>query len=135
MLERNKATVRRFYETTGAGDLSVIDELLAEDVVIHGVFGDHQGRGNISRIMAGQRTTFPDWHVTVNDQIAEGDRVVSRLTVGGNHEGTMMGIEPTGKVVEFTTVLIDLLVDGIIVEGWHNPDYYSLFRQLGVFPE
>jgi predicted ester cyclase len=47
----------------------------------------------------------------------------------------MMGIEPTGKVVEFNTVLIDRLEDGIIVEGWHSPDYFSLFRQLGAFPE
>jgi predicted ester cyclase len=135
MLDRNKAVVRRFYETTGAGDLSIIDELLAQDVVIHGSFGDHQGRDNIKQIMAGQRSTFPDWHVTVDDQIAEGDRVVSRLTVGGTHEGVMMGIEPTGKVVEFNTMFIDRLVDGVIVEGWHSPDYYSLFRQLGVFPE
>ena len=135
MLEQNKATVRRFYETTGAGDLSIIDELLSEDVIIHGVFGDHQGRDNIRNVMAGQGATFSDWHVTVNDQIAEGDRVVSRLTVGGTHVGAMMGIEPTGRVVEFTTVFIDRLVDGVIVEGWHSPDYYSLFRQLGAFPD
>jgi predicted ester cyclase len=47
----------------------------------------------------------------------------------------MMGIEPTGKVVEFSIVFIDRLVDGITLEGWHSPDYYSLFRQLGAYPE
>ena len=135
MLEQNKATVRRSYDTTGAGDLSIIDELLSEDVVIHGSVGDHHGRDNIRRVMAGQRGAFTDWHVIVNDQIAEGDRVVSRLTVGGTHTGAMMGIEPTGKVVEFNTVFIDWLVDGITVEGWHSPDYYSLFRQLGAYPK
>ena len=73
--------------------------------------------------------------MTVNDQMTEGDRVVSRLTVGGTHTGAMMGIEPTGKVVEFNTVFIDWLVDVITVEGWHSPDYYSLFRQLGAYPK
>ena len=53
MLEQNKATVRRSYDTTGAGDLSVIDELLSEDVVIHGSVGEHHGRDNIGRVMAG----------------------------------------------------------------------------------
>lgn len=134
MLEQNKATVRRFYETTGDGDLSIIDELLSEDVVIHGSVGDHHGRDNIRRVMAGQRGAFTGWHVTVNDQMTEGDRVVSRLTVGGTHTGAMMGIEPTGKVVEFSIVFIDRLVDGITLEGWHSPDYYSLFRQLGAYP-
>ena len=100
MLEQNKATVRRFYEITGDGYLSIIDELLSEDVVIHGSVGDHHGRDNIRRVMAGQRGAFTGWHVTVNDQIAEGDRVVSRLTVGGTHTGAMMGIEPTSKVVD-----------------------------------
>ncbi len=132
MLEQNKATVRRFYETTGDGDLSIIDELLSEDVVIHGSVGDHHGRDNIRRVMAGQRGAFTDWHVT--DQIAEGDRVVSRLSVGGTHTGAMMGIEPTGKVVEFSIVFIERLVDGITLEGWHSPDYDSLFRQLGACP-
>ena len=135
MSEQNKAIVRRFYETTGVGDLSIIDELLAEDVVIHGSVRDHHGRDNIRKVMAGQGAAFAGWHVTVNDQIAEGDRVVSRLTVGGTHTGAMMGIEPTGKTVEFNTVFIDRLVDGVIVEGWHSPDYFSLFRQLGAFPE
>ena len=78
---------------------------------------------------------FTGWHVTVNDQMTEGDRVVSRLTVGGTHTGAMMGIEPTGKVVGFSIVFIDRLVDGITLEGWHSPVYYSLFRQLGAYPE
>ena len=134
MLEQNKATVRRFYETTGDGDLSIIDELLSEDVVIHGSVGDHHGRDNIRRVMAGQRGAFTRWHVTVNDQIAEGGRVVSRLTVGGTHTGAMMGIEPTGKVVEFSIVFIDRLVDRITLEVCQSPDYYSLFRQLGAYP-
>ncbi len=128
MLEQNKATVRRFYETTGDGDLSIIDELLSEDVVIHGSVGDHHGRDNIRRVMAGQRGAFTRWHVTVNDQIAEGDRVVSCLTFGGNHIGAMMGTEPTGKVVD-STQCSSTSWYGIIVEGWHSPNYYSLFRQ------
>ena len=70
----------------------------------------------------------------MNDQIAEGDRVGSRLSVGGTHTGAMMGIKPTGKVVEFSIVFIDRLVDGITLGGWHSPDYYSLFRQLGAYP-
>ena len=134
MLEQNEATAHRFYETTGIGDLSIIDKLLSKDVVIYDSAGGHHGRGNIRRVMVGHGATFAGWHVTVNDQIAEGDRVVSCLTFGGNHIGAMMGTEPTGKVVD-STQCSSTGWYGIIVEGWHSPNYYSLFRQLGAYLE
>ena len=77
---------------------------------------------------------FPDLVVTVEDQIAEGDRVVTRWTARGTHGGEFLGIPPTGKEFTFKGVDIVRIVDGKIVEGWDVPDLFGLMRQLGLIP-
>ena len=79
-------------------------------------------------------TAFPDLHFTVEDLIAEGDKVVARLTVRGTQQGAFMGIPPTGKHVTVTGIDINRLAGGKSVEHWLNMDTLGLLQQLGVIP-
>jgi len=80
------------------------------------------------------RTAFPDVHFTIEDQIAEGDRVVTRWTARGTHQGPLVGIPPTSKQVTMSGIAIYRLVDGKIVEQWGVNDMLGLLQQLGVVP-
>jgi predicted ester cyclase len=80
------------------------------------------------------RTAFPNIHVTIEDQIAEGDKVVTRWTGHGTHQGELMGIPPTNKAVTVTGIAIDRIVAGKIVEHWENFDQLGMLVQLGVVP-
>ena len=79
-------------------------------------------------------TAFPDLHFTIEDLIAEGGTVVVRFTTRGTHQGTLMGIPPTGKQVSGTGMFIDRIVNGKGVEQWFNSDILGLLQQLGVLP-
>jgi len=79
-------------------------------------------------------TAFPDARFTVEDDLAEGDLVVSRSTLCGTHQGEFMGIPPTGKPVTVTGIAIDRIVGGKFVEGWLNFDALGMLHQLGVIP-
>ena len=80
------------------------------------------------------RSAFPDFHVTIEDQIAEGDRVATRWTMRGTHEGEFRGISPTGKQITVTGIGIFRFSDGKVVESWDNFDQLGMMRQLGVIP-
>ena len=84
--------------------------------------------------MMGFFTAFPDMHVTIEDQIAEGDKVASRLTVSGTHKGDFMGMAPTGKQMMITGIDIVHIKDGKAVERWGNLDDLGLMQQLGAIP-
>jgi predicted ester cyclase len=77
---------------------------------------------------------FPDLHHTFEDQIAEGDKVVTRVTFHGTHQGTFQGIPATGKKIAVEATLVDRIVDGKFVEHWSNMDSMGLMQQLGVIP-
>jgi steroid delta-isomerase-like uncharacterized protein len=77
---------------------------------------------------------FPDLHLTIEDQIAEGDKVVIRWTAHGTHKGNFMGIPPTGKEAVVTGITIDRFANGKTVEAWNNSDDLGLLQQLGVVP-
>jgi predicted ester cyclase len=85
-------------------------------------------------IFATLRRGFPDLHVQVEDLIAEGDKVVSRNTVTGTHQGEYMGLQPTGKSVTYDEIFIFRLANGRITESWGVVDVLSQLRQLGVTP-
>jgi predicted ester cyclase len=80
------------------------------------------------------RTAFPDLHGTIEDQIAEGDKVVMRMTYRGTHQGELMGIPATGKPVTMTFISINRIAEGKIAEGWVNFDALGMMQQLGVIP-
>jgi predicted ester cyclase len=80
------------------------------------------------------RIAFPDLELTIEDQVAEGDEVVTRFTARGTHRGELMGIPPTGRKVVVTGISIDRLVNGKTVESWTNYDVLSMMQQLGIIP-
>jgi predicted ester cyclase len=135
--EENKSIVRRFYETIARDkDLSRIDEFVEDYSIDHTPFfpGQPQGPEGTKLAYSNVFKAFPDLQVNVEDQIAEGDKVVSRLTMSGTHKGEFMGIPPTGK--KGTAKLIDIvrIVNGKVVERWGIMDQADLMKQLGIQP-
>jgi steroid delta-isomerase-like uncharacterized protein len=132
MSERNKAQVRRVIEEIyNGGDLDVVDEVAVSDLVIRIGSEEIRGRGEIKRYVAGLRAGFPDLNLTIEDQIAEGDMVVTRWTARGTHGGEFQGIPATGRTVRVTGTDIDRIVDGKTVDCWVNMDQLGLMQQLG----
>jgi predicted ester cyclase len=135
MSERNKAQMRRVIEEIyNRGDLAAIDELATRDMVIHAPTGDIVGREGVRQYVAALRTGFPDLQVTIEDQIAEGDRVVTRWTARGTHAGEFQGLAPTGRRTCVTGTDIDRMVEGRAVECWMQMDELGLMQQLGAVP-
>lgn len=132
--ENHKAVVRRLFEEVMKGNLAVADELIAEDYVQHSIFGIPNGRESFKQFFLAFAAAVPDAQFVVEDVIAEGDKVVTRLTVTGTQTGTLQGIPPTGK--KFTMKGIDIfrLVDGRIVEHWDAVDQLGMLQQLGAIP-
>jgi steroid delta-isomerase-like uncharacterized protein len=119
--EDNKALVRRFYEAQTKGDLDVLRELLAPDILDHNLRpGQEPGREGFLRAVAEDHAAYSDLqYVIVEQMAAEGGRVVSRLRLRGAHDrGPSMGFAPTGKVYEDTGIVIHRLSEGKIVEEW-----------------
>jgi len=133
-VDRNKALVRRFFEEVwNRGDDAAIDAFLAADTVGNDPdFGT--GREAFRAQCRRWRTGFPDIHFAVEDVVAEGDKVVSRWTLTGTHEGEFRGIAPTGRRVTVAGMSFDLLRDGQIVSGFDSWDALGLHRQLGTMP-
>src|SRR5688572_29107653 len=105
--EANKALVRRLIEEgVNAGRLAVLDEVVAEDFMLDDAL---LGRERLKQLIAQRRLSFPDWHITVEDSVAEGDRVVIHETVGGTHLGTLdspVGALPTGRRASWSGIQI-----------------------------
>jgi predicted ester cyclase len=123
MHEANKELSRRFTELFGTDDEARADQVFSEDVVFHGTRGDGELRGidAVKAFVAGYRRAFPDARSTVEDQVAEGDKVVTRWRARseGKREFTMDG------------VTIERIADGRIAEIWVARDELGLMRQLG----
>lgn len=131
--EQNKAIVRRFNrEFIQGGDVSVFDQIVSPDFVNHsaqpGMPADAAGAAYF--FMRVLRPAFPDLQVTINDQTAEGDKVVTHKTYEGTHGGPFLGFEPTGRRVRFDVIDIFVLRDGMYVEHWTVADLLGLSRQL-----
>lgn len=130
------ATMRRTYELISAGDVAGFGDLVADDFVEHqggpGFTPDKEGTLDFFRAMV---EAFPDFSMTVEDLIAEADKVVARVRVTGTHRGDFMGIPPTGAAADIQ--LIDIMrfdADGKVCEHWGVADMLSLMQQLGVVP-
>lgn len=137
MSEQNKILVRRAIEEVwNRGNFAVVDELVANDLVIHlPTPGDEiHGAEGVKQFYATLRAAFPDILFTIKDQIAEGDRVVTRWTARATHTGEYRGIPPTGKQFRVTGIDIDRIANGKVVECWPIEDDLGLLQQLGVVP-
>ena len=132
--EENKANVRRGFEALNQRNLAVFDEILHPDVVFHTASTTIQGLEAYKQYLSMYNIAFPDLHFTIEDIIAEGDTVVVRYTTRGTHQGTFMGILPTGKQLSGTGMFIDRIVNGKAVEQWGNSDTLGLLQQLGIVP-
>ena len=135
--EENKAVSRRVAEEVfNGGNVDLADELYAPDYVLHdpSLPEDLHGPEGIKRYAAMTLGAFPDIRVAVEDQVAEGDKVVSRWTATGTHTGDLMGIPPTGRRVDISGVTINRFSGGKIVEDWYQSDDLGMMQQLGVVP-
>jgi predicted ester cyclase len=132
----NKQIVRRFYEEIDKGNIAAMDELVAEDYVDHspppfpGIAAGREGLKQSFRLFW---EATPGYH-KIEDQIAEGDKVVTRLTAYGTHEGDLPGIPRTGNKMEMTATVIHRIAGGKLVEKWSDKDVLGMFQQLGVIP-
>jgi steroid delta-isomerase-like uncharacterized protein len=138
MHEENKAISRRVVEEVfNKGRLAAADELVAPDFIGHDPALPQPLRGpdGLRAQAEGYRSAFPDMRITIEDEIAEGDRVVTRWMARGTHEAELFGIPATGKQATVTGITIDRIVGGRIVETWNNWDTFGLLQQLGAIPE
>ena len=130
--EENKAILRRVAdEVLNQKNLDLVDEFYATDYVNH-IPPNPEIRGSegFKQFFAMQFAAFPDFHLTAEDVLAEGDKVVLRWTFTGTHEGELMGIPPTGKQVTYTGIVINRFADGKIVEDWEIADFLGMMQQL-----
>lgn len=134
MHEKNKAIARRFLEELwNESNFAVADELLARDYDGHSstvIRGPDGAIAFIPRL----RAALPDFRFRILDQIAEGDKVVTRWKLAGTHEGPFQGVPPSGRRVEMTGITIFRLANGKLIEGWTNEDVWGMLRQLGAIP-
>jgi steroid delta-isomerase-like uncharacterized protein len=126
-----KAIVRRFLdELVNAGRPDAAPEILAADHVLHPFDGSEPIRGGtvFAKLIAGIRVSFPDWHNTLDDLVAERDRVAFRYTEGGTHRGEFDGIAATGRAVVVRGIDIVRIEDGRIAETWVSTDIVPALR-------
>jgi steroid delta-isomerase-like uncharacterized protein len=137
MSAANKELSRKFTELFSTGDDALAREILSPDVVFHGTHGDGELRGVDAMIafVAGYRRAFPGAHSSVEDQVAEGDKVVTRWRASGTHDGELGSIPPTGRPFVMEGVTIERIAEGKLVEVWVARDELGLLSQLGVLPE
>jgi steroid delta-isomerase-like uncharacterized protein len=133
LIEANKALARRFIEEIANRDnLAIADELFAPDFETRdAVVPTAPGPEGVKQVFRAVRAAFPDFHETVEDVLADEDRVMVRWSTRGTHLGPFAGIAPTGKTVGWRGVFILRVKDGRFVEMWQVHDTLGLLRQLG----
>ena len=137
--EENKALARREIEEIfcANGNLDAADEIYAPNYISHQPSGgeDIRGREAITQFAAAFREAFPDMQITIEEQIAEGDKMVTRFTSRGTHQGELWGIPATGRKVEVRSVSTNRIEGGKIVEHWTSADRLGMMQQLGVIEQ
>lgn len=132
--QENKALIRRYFEAIDTGKIEVLDEFVATDFLNHNPFpGTSADREGLKQAFTISLATTPGYH-TVDDLIAEGDKVVACISGYGTHAGEIMGVPATGKPLQFRSISIWRVASGKIVEHWSQVDVLSLLQQLGVIP-
>jgi steroid delta-isomerase-like uncharacterized protein len=135
-LDENKALFRRWFEdVVNANDYSAVEELLAPNYQAHFPGApepmDRDGHKGMVEMFA---SAFPDWQESIQDVIAEDDKVVLRVTAGGTHQGEFQGMPASGRTVTITGMGIARIEDGRIAESWWDFDALGLMQQLGAVP-
>jgi steroid delta-isomerase-like uncharacterized protein len=135
----NKATFRRLHDAVNSGDAELIsktiDEVVEPDVRIGTPLPiDATGAQALKQVWATLLRAYPDLHVSVEDLIAEADKVVCRNVVTGTHQGEYLGLPPTGRSVTYNEIFIFRFEAGLIAETWGVVDLLAQLRQLGAIP-
>jgi len=134
-VEKNKVVVRRLVESVNTRNWALLDEVMAPDYVDHYALpGQKSGREGYREAFISTTNAFPDFQFTIEDMIAEGDKVVVRMTFSGTHKGEFAGISPTNKRVTYTHIRILRIVGGKFVEDWGFSDRLGALQQLGAIP-
>jgi steroid delta-isomerase-like uncharacterized protein len=133
--EQNKSLVHRFFEVgINENKLDILDEIIASNYVNHDLPAPAPGPEGLRQVVSMFKAGFPDLHATVEATIAEGDRVATRGTITGTHNGPFMNIPPTGKSVKVPFTDIWRIENGKAVENWVQMDMLGLMQQLGLIP-
>jgi steroid delta-isomerase-like uncharacterized protein len=135
--EENKILARRFIEEVfNDGNLDAIEELLDPDWVTHdpNMPEDPRGHEGARQFAKGCRSAFPDLHISIKDQLAEGDEVATRWTARGTHQGEAVGTPPSGNQVTVVGMTIDRISGGKLVETWDSYDALGMMQQIGAIP-
>lgn len=136
MTKDAKSLVRNFYDAVGAGNLSVIDELVADDFVDREAFpGLEPNKEGVKRFFAMLRSAFPDLRMEVREMLADDDLVSVRVIATGTHEGDFMGMSSSGRRIEVQVFDILRIRDGQVTEHWGLMDAMTMMQQLGGVPE
>jgi steroid delta-isomerase-like uncharacterized protein len=132
-IERNKAVASAVFDVWSTGDTRRLDQLVAPHVLHHDRYDPHAAEGvaGMRRTIEMNRSAFPDMQLTVEDQVAEGDKVVTRWRADMTHTGRFAGAAPTGRRVTITGITIDRFEDGTIVEAWRSMDTLALLQGIG----
>jgi steroid delta-isomerase-like uncharacterized protein len=132
-IEENKAIVLRYFAEMDRGNIDIVDELIAEDYVDHNpaLPGVGPGREGNRQYMRMLKTAFPDAAHTIDDIIAEGNKVMTRVTARGTFLGECMGYQPNGNIVEISGIAVHRVENGRLVEHWAHADIAGFMRQIG----
>jgi steroid delta-isomerase-like uncharacterized protein len=136
MTDTNKNVVRRLLEEVfNNNNLTVADELVATNYVYREpTVGEKRGREGFRDLITTYKTAFPDAAITINEQIAEGDRVVTRWTATGTHRGELFGTAPTNRHVTVQGVIVSRVTNGKVTEEYEVFDTLGMLRQIGAVP-
>ena len=138
MSEENKALARRSWEVVAQGSLNTLEDALAEvyaeDFILHEAGGVFVGIQGLAQFVSMMRSALPDLRITIEDDMSEGDKVVTRWIAQGTHQGELMGAAPTGNQVTATGITVHRIEEDKIVEEWSNWDALGVMHQIGAVP-
>ena len=135
MSEQNKQIHRQTFESVvEQRNLDALDALYSPDIIYHGPEGELRGIDAIKEMLSGYLTAFPTMKLSIDEQVAEGDSVVTRVTMSGSFDGPMGDIPPTGKSATVQMTALAHIREGRIVEEWEIFDQLGMLQQLGVIP-
>jgi steroid delta-isomerase-like uncharacterized protein len=134
--EENKTIVRRLLDVLEEGNIDLVDELLAPDYINHspGTPDQPTGPEGVKAVVSMFQSAMPDLRVVIEDMIAEGDKVATRYTLEGTHEGELFGVPPTGRRLSIKSFTVERVADGKIREHWRVTDSLDMMQQLGMIP-
>jgi steroid delta-isomerase-like uncharacterized protein len=124
-------------EAWNKGNLDFIDKNFSSDFVTHGIpnfVGQPANRDGVKSVISTARNAIPDLHITIEDILAEGDKVPSSWVAKGTHKGDLMGAKPTGNKISVSEIAVFRVKDGKVVEHWANRDDLGFFQQIGLIP-